>query len=308
MPAPPPRPERRILVIRLGALGDFVLSFGPFAAIRAAHPSAEISLLTTGPFVDLARRSPWFDRVLVDARPPWWRAASVLRLVRQLRGFDRVYDLQTSRRSAWYFRLAGRPPWSGIAAGCSAPHANPARDVMHTLERQADQLAMAGVPAVSSPDLSWLAAAPPPDVAAPFALLVPGAAAHRPEKRWPVARFAELAMLLRARGLNPVVAGTAGEAPLAAAIPAAIDLTGRTDLPGLAALAARAAVAVGNDTGPMHLAAAMGCPCVVLFGAASDPALTAPRGPHGAWPTVLRAQDLADLPVDRVAAALPLTA
>ena len=55
----------------------------------------------------------------------------------------------------------------------------------------------------------------------------------------------------------------------------------------------------------MHLAAAVGCPCVVLFSADSDPALTAPRGPTARWPTVLRVADLADLPVERVAAALP---
>ena len=55
----------------------------------------------------------------------------------------------------------------------------------------------------------------------------------------------------------------------------------------------------------MHLIAAVGCPSVVLFSAASDPALTAPRGPGGAWPTVLRVPDLADLPVARVAATLP---
>lgn len=304
----PPLPERRILVIRLGALGDFVLSFGPFAAIRAHHPAAGISLLTSAPFADLARRSPWFDRVLVDLRPPWWRPDRLLTLRRQLRGFDMVYDLQTSARSAWYYRLAARPPWSGIAPGCSAPHANPARNTMHTLERQAEQLAAAGIVAVPSPDLSWLAAGPAPDLPRPYALLVPGAAPHRPEKRWPVARFADLAARLRARGLAVAVVGSRAETPLAAAIPGAIDLTGQTDLFALAALAARAALAVGNDTGPMHLAAAMGARCVVLFGPASDPALTAPRGPGGVWPVVLRAANLSDLPVDRVAAALPLTA
>jgi ADP-heptose:LPS heptosyltransferase len=298
----------RILVIRLGALGDFVLSFAPFAAIRAHHPGAEITLLTTSPFAALARAAPWFDRVVVDARPAWWNLPGVLSLARRLRGFDRVYDLQTSTRSSRYFRLAGRPAWSGIAAGCALPHANPARDSLHTLERQREQLAMAGITGFPPPDLSWLAGtiAPPP---APFALLVPGAAPHRPRKRWPAARFAELAAMLHARGLTPVVLGTSAETPLAATVlaacPAALDLTGRTNLPDIASLARAAALAVGNDTGPMHLAAAVGCACVVLFSADSDPALTAPRGPGGAWPAVLRSPDLSDLSVARVAGALP---
>jgi len=298
----------RILVIRLGALGDFVQSFGPFAAIRGNHPDACITLLTTAPFAELGRRAPWFDRVEIDARPDWWHPRRLWRARAQLRGFDLVYDLQTSSRSSRYFRLAGRPPWSGIAPGCSLPHANPARETMHTRERQRDQLAMAGIAEVPPPDLSWLVGAAF-DVAAPFALLVPGAAPSRPRKRWPAERFGELASYLLARGLTPVVLGSAAEAPLAATIrrtcPAARDLAGATSIADIAGLARRATLAVGNDTGPMHLIAAAGCPCVVLFSADSDPALTAPRGPMGEWPTVLRVAELADLGVARVAAALP---
>ena len=298
----------RILVIRLGALGDVVLSFGPFAAIRAHHPTSRIRLLTTAPFAPLARLSPWFDEVIADRRPEWWNLPGLLHLRRQLAGFDRVYDLQTSRRSSTYYRLAGRPEWSGIARGASLPHANPDRDRMHTRERQREQLEMAGIGAFPQPDLSWLAAAPAPDISAPFALLAPGAAPHRTAKRWPAERFGHLARQLHRRGLLPVVIGTANETDLAKTILAdtpGLDLTGRTDLPALGALAARAALAVGNDTGPMHLAAAMGAPSLVLFSAESDPALTAPRTPDGGWAIVLREANLADLSVDRVVAALP---
>lgn len=298
----------RILVIRHGALGDFVQSFAPFAAIRAHHPDAAITLLTTAPFAGLARQSPWFNEVAIDDRPLWWDVAGLARLRRQLAGFDLVYDLQTSQRSSSYFRLAGRPRWSGIAKGAALPHANPHRNRMHTRERQAEQLAMAGIAAIPAADLSWLAQAAVPDSTAPFALLAPGAAPHRPAKRWPLAGFAGLAGLLERRGLRPVVVGSATEAPMARAILAetgGVDLTGRTDLSALGALAARAALAVGNDTGPMHLAAAMGAPSLVLFSDASDPALTAPRTPDGGWARVLREKSLADLSLDRVAAALP---
>jgi ADP-heptose:LPS heptosyltransferase len=301
----------RILVIRLGALGDFILSFPAFAAIRARHPDAHITLLTTAPFVELARRAPWFDAVRLDRRPKWWNLAGVLGVAGALRNFDFVYDLQTSRRSSRYFILANRPPWSGIAAGCSHPHANPGRDFLHTRERQREQLEMAGVSQFPPPDTGWLTAAagnfPVPD---PFALMVPGASPRHPEKRWPAERFGALAALLAARGISSVVLGGEAEAPLAgvirAACPESVDLTGQTTLADIAGLAARARFAVGNDTGPMHLIAAMGCPSVVLFSAASDPALTAPRGPDGAWPVVLRAPVLADLDLERVAAALPI--
>jgi ADP-heptose:LPS heptosyltransferase len=298
----------KILIIRLGALGDFVLSFAAFAALRAHHAKDEITLLTTPPFAELAKRAPWFDRVVVDSRPPVWALPRLWRLARQLRGFDFVYDLQTSERTNWYFRLAGKPPWSGIAPGCSAPHANPERDRMHTLERQHEQLTMAGIQDFPPVDLAWLGrCAVPAELPSRFALLVPGASAHRPAKRWPAQHYGVLARDLLAAGLTPLVLGSAVEAPLAryilAACPEAVDLTGQTKLCQIAALAQKAAVAIGNDTGPMHLIAAVGCPTVVLFSAASDPALTAPRGPNGAWPVVLRAADLSALPPERVAAA-----
>jgi ADP-heptose:LPS heptosyltransferase len=295
---------RRVLVIRLGALGDFILSIPAFAAIRAHETQAEITLLTTASFVDLARRSPYFDAVIVDDKPPLWHLPGMLRLSRTLSGFDFVYDLQTSTRSSRYFALARRPPWSGIAPGSSHPHANATRDAMHTRERQREQLLMAGVQNFPQPDLGWLTngtiSLPP----SPFALLVPGAAPHRPAKRWPVACYADLAGWLEEQGVTPVVIGSAGETALAAAIPGSLDLTGLTTIADIARLAAAAAVAIGNDTGPMHVAAAVGCRSVVLFSAESDPCLTAPRGPDGGWPTVLRVDDLADLSVDRVAAAL----
>ena len=301
---------RRILVIKLGALGDFVLAFGPFAAIRAAHEEAEITLLTTAPFAGLAARAPWFDRIEIDPRAPWWNLWQSLRLTHRLRGYDFVYDLQTSARSGHYFRLAGRPSWSGVARGASHPHANPGRNRMHTFERQREQLGLAGIRQFPAPDLGWLgggkARFEPPR---PYALLVPGAAAHRPAKRWSVERFGALARHLGRHGLAPVLIGGPGEEGLGQAIravaPETIDLIGRTELADLGPLAAGASLAVGNDTGPMHLAASLGVPALVLFSAASDPALTAPRGPAGAIVPVLSAPTLAELPVERVVAALP---
>jgi ADP-heptose:LPS heptosyltransferase len=295
----------RVLVIRLGALGDFVLSFPAFADIRAHHGADKVTLLTTAPFVSLALDSPWFDQVRVDDRPSWLDPAGVWRLRRQLRGFDVVYDLQTSSRSSRYFWLAGRPAWSGIARGASMPHDNPRRNDLHTVARQRDQLAQAGVPASAAPDLRWLAGGGPV-LEPPYALLVPGtSAAHGGAKRWPVERYAALAAALAARGLTPVVVGGAGDAAEAAAIhdavPQTLSLVGRTSLQDLAGLAARAALTIGGDTGPVHLAAMMGSRVVALFSRFSNPALAAPVGRV----TLLQAASLADLPVERVVAALP---
>jgi len=305
-------PKRRILVIKLGALGDFILAAGPFAAIRAAHPHDEIVLLTTAPFAQLGRDCDLFDEVWIDERPSRINLIAIQRLRRRLRGgrFTRVYDLQTSGRSAWYFRLMrgfGRPQWSGVAFGASHPHANHNRNNMHTIERQADQLAMAGIPETPFPDLSWLTS----DISRfglpdRFALLIPGGAAHRPEKRWPAASYREIAGSISDRGVLPLVIGGPDEFDLAAEIAAngvAKSIAGDTSFADIAEMSRHAAGAVGNDTGPMHIAAICGCPSVVLFSKASNPDITAPRGDDV---TILQRDNLADLGVSEVAAALTL--
>ncbi len=302
----------RILVIKLGALGDFVQAMGPCAAIRAHHPHDEITLLTSSDFAGLARQAPYFDRVWLDDRPGWARPWALWRLRRKISraGFARVYDLQTSDRSSLYFHLLWpvRPQWSGIASGASHPHANPGRDAMHTIERQADQLRIAGIENVPPPDLSWATG----DVERfnlprKFLLLVPGGAPHRPAKRWPAGRFAQIATIAARRGVTPVVLGGEGERAIGAAIlnaaPQARDLTGKTSFGDIVALGRWALHALGNDTGPMHLIVASGCPATVLYSQASDPALTAPRG---ARVTILRRPSLAQLSVEDVAATLPL--
>ena len=308
----------KILVIKLAALGDVVLAFAAMARIRKAHPEAQITLLTTPPFAGLATASGLFDRVETDGRPKRRRdlLAMLLRLRRE--HYDRVYDLQTSSRSSGYFyALLPRPPqWSGIARGASHLHANPDRDRMHTLERQADQLKSAGIwpdaptapGSAPPPDLSFMlesqdgALSPPRfGLSKPFALLIPGASPHRPDKRWPALHYAELARALSGQGLDVAIIGGPGEVDLAAEIvataPGVLNLAGKTDFAQVAALAAEAAVVIGNDTGPTHLAAAAGAPTVVLFSDSSDPALCAPRGGRV---SVLQRPRLQDLDVQTV--------
>ena len=299
----------RILVIKLGALGDFVLALGPCAAIRRHHQNAHITLLTTTPFVDLALASGYFDEIWDDGRIPWWRPIGWIALKRRLdsSAFQRVYDLQTSGRSSLYFRcLRHTPEWSGIAKGCSHCHENPDRDSMHTLERQAEQLAIAGVENIPPPDLTWATAEIKHfSVAMPSVLIVPGGAPHRPRKHWPASYYAELACALAKTGYQPVLLGTALEYQMARQIreicATAIDLTGKTTLIEVVALARSAVAAVGNDTGPMHISAVVGCPSVVLFSSDSDPKITAPRGETV---TILSRDSLTDLPVGEVLSAL----
>ena len=140
------RKVERILIIKLSALGDFVLALAAMKRIRAAHAKAHITLLTTPPFEALAKIWPYFNAVDTGGRPESFAEWMGLRKRIKAVGYDRVYDLQTSAHSNRIFQLLrpGPPAWSGIAFGCSLPHRNPHRNGMHTLERHAGQSSHCG--------------------------------------------------------------------------------------------------------------------------------------------------------------------
>jgi ADP-heptose:LPS heptosyltransferase len=300
--------RQNILVVKLGAFGNIILSLAAFAAIRRHHAGARISVLTSETYAGWLRTFPYFDDVMVDPRPRWWDVSGLRRLARMLADgqFSRVYDLQTSARSSRYFHLfpaKHRPEWSGIAFGCALPDRDPRRNVLHDTERQQGQLRQAGISVFPPVDLSWCRGdaarfSLPPD----FALLVPGSSPNRLAKRWPAAHYQALAERLAEWGIRSVVIGSAAEKRLAADIPAAIDLIGQTSFADLADLAREARFAVGNDTGPMHLIAAAGCAAVTLFSNDSNPSQCAPRG---RWARILQRPNLADLPVEAVLESLP---
>ena len=307
----------KVLVIKLGGLGEMVMAFPAFERIRQAHPRAKIVLLTTDPFAGLAKSSPFFNAVEADGRPngPTAWAALILRLRRAR--YDRVYDLQNDATTNVIFQsLRPSPPaWSGTALGCSLPHRNRERDKLHPLERQAEQLQDAGIwpdaptrpLSAAPPDITWILARNPhsrPLTVAgghrPLVILAPGGGAHGADKRWPIERYADLAGRLNDAGYDVVIIGALGESGMAHTIQRratrARDLTGRTDVAQIAALGARAALAVGNDIASLHLIAAAGAPTIAIFPSSPDPALLAPRG----HVTVLHAADLNLLPVEAV--------
>ncbi len=285
-----PESHEHILVIKLGALGDFVQALGPMAAIRRFHPQSQtrITLLTTAPFVEFARRSGYFDEILTDRRPKWFQTGGWIKLARQLRAgrFSRVYDLQNNDRTAFYLRLfskVGRPEWVGAAPGASHRNTSPQRTAGKAFDGHVQTLALAGIREIGIDPMDWIADETARfDLPERFALLVSGCAPSHPEKRWPAASFATLAAHLAGQDITPVLIGTEADrnatSEIAAACPQARDLTGRTTLYDLPPLARKAAIAVGNDTGPMHLIGPAGCPSLVLFSGNSKPHRHAPLG------------------------------
>ena len=286
---------KRVCIVKPSALGDVVQSLPILDALRRRFPRATISWVVRRQLAPLLAGVPGldevieFDRHLLRGGRPWRRDSPLRRFAAELRGrrFDLTVDLQGLLRTGWMSRATAAPRRLGLrsaregAALCytdvvddgKAPpdavsrywtvaetlgvgHLEPRFDLGLT-EREldaADRL-LAGLPR-------------------PLLAVHPGAAWVT--KRWPPERFALAASAALATGGSAVVLGGPGEQPLAAAVVRGIgrpriDLSGRLNLRGLAAVLSRCDRLLAGDSGPAHLSAAVGTPVVAVF-TCTDPA------------------------------------
>lgn len=299
----------RLLVIKHGALGDIIQGLDAFASLRNSFPSATITVLTSQPFAGFMQMMPYFDEVIIDHRAGFWRLDK-MRQIRALfrRPFDAIIDLQCSKRTGYYFRLLANKntKWIGNAAGCS--HPNPDFSGVNNHQRMLTATRMLGA-IDHSADLSFLAQTDDQlaDVPCAYAVLMPGCSPAKPSKKWPAASYAALADKFHETGITPVVIGTKDDesdcAAIAAERPFVQNYCGKTNLAQLASLCAGAVYCIGNDSGPVFLAAKTAAPTVMIMGPDTDPSMSAPTGPHASY---VKADNLTDLSPQQVWKSLSL--
>jgi lipopolysaccharide heptosyltransferase I len=299
------------LIVRLGALGDVVHAIPVAAALRQAFPAARIDWLVSAKHREILDLVPVIDRRLVindpstrsgQAGPSGGR--SLLSAIGELRRtkYDVAIDLQGLIKSAVLARSSGAPRVLGFSSRYARERAarlfytdvyDPGRgglyDPRETRHVVDINLGLLSVLGITAPARAFPIEAADPDAArnaraqagGPYALLNPGAA--WPNKRWPPARLAAIATALRARhGLRSIVLWGPGEEALAAQVVAGADgaaiLSPRTTIADLVALARHATLMVSGDTGPTHIAAALGTPMVGIYGP-TRPARNGPLSP-----------------------------
>jgi lipopolysaccharide heptosyltransferase II len=309
----PPAPDRvrRVLVIRLDLLGDVVMSLPAVRALRVRYPQAHLTMLVL-PFArGLLEGCPDLDDTLTldtnALRRPLSLARALPDLLRTLRDlrrrrFDVIVSL-SGRTAGAVALLAGAPCRVGYA-GEGYPFAftlpvpgyrfhRPAHEVEYDLALtralgcpEVERRPRLVVPAWADAFVAGLL----PQDGAPLVALHPGAT-NGSAKRWPTARWAALASELVGAGRRVALVGSAGDRALTQPIArqatqsgappgAVLDLAGRTPhLLHLAALLARASALVSGDSGPVHIAVAVGCPVVELFGP-TDPRTYGPLDPE----------------------------
>ena len=300
---------QRILIVRLGALGDIVHALPVAAALRRAHPASRIDWLVSAKHREILDLVPVIDRRLViNDRGGASDGTTMISTVKELRaqGYDVCIDLQGLMKSAILARLSG----AARVIGFSAAYARESmarlfytdaydggrggmfdpRETRHVVDINLAVLGLLGIPpapasfpieAVES-EAARLAAE---KTGGRYALLNPGAA--WPNKRWPPERFGAVAAAVRStHGLMSVVLWGPGEESLAAAVVSASSgaavASAPTTIADIVALARGAAVMVSGDTGPTHIASAVGTPVVGIYGP-TRPVRNGPMSPGDLW-------------------------
>jgi lipopolysaccharide heptosyltransferase I len=290
----------KLLIVRLSSMGDVIHTL-PLAE-NAKAAGATVGWVVERAFSGLLEGNPSCSRIFVADTKAWRQGPFSPRTLRavaalrgQLRAFspDRSIDAQGLWKSAVIARMAGAPV-AGFAAGerregssallCRLP-VTPAPDVRHVVDRNLSLLSAVGIPAaVRAPDAAYLLARPSPEADAflaslprPFAVFHPGAG--REEKIWGEERFARLAEALwQRRGVHPAISWGPGDEARAERLATLLPQASRPpllDFPGLARIYAASRLFVGGDTGPLHLADALGTPTLALFGP-TDPSRNGP--------------------------------
>ena len=299
----------KVLIVRVGALGDVLHALPAVAALRAAEPVWQIDWVVDTRWspllVDSNGEGPVVNRIYVADTRLWSRAPfslatfqSIRTLRRQLRAerYDIAIDMQGTLRSAVIARLSGAP----MRVGYGDPREPQAawfytrklpRRATHVVQQGVELLAQAFDRPLSSEGNStplphepwaddWAATEAPPG--SRVALLATGAGWGA--KQWPAGHFAALAGELRAHGFDVVVTAPRKDNEVALRVVAESGPPGSpaarmvvSNVAGLVALTRRAALLVGGDSGPTHLAAALNIPLVALFGP-TDPARNGPWG------------------------------
>ena len=276
----------KILIIKLGSLGDIVQISGAIRDISENHKDDEIHIMTTKPYFDLFKKNPHISNVILDKRLSRLNLIYLFSLMKLIKkySFSKVYDLQNSSRSAFYKKIlfpnASKENWSSTETTLPEGTTKKDFDKDSVLSRFEHQLKSSGINTIHTlkPDFSWSST----DISQiksyhqldKYIVVFPFCSPHLTSKKWPY--YNDLINLINKKYENNykiVIAPGPNEIREATNINALciLDNGKALDISQLAALIKDSSFVVANDTGPAHITAHLGSKGIALFGSHTSP-------------------------------------
>lgn len=320
---PPPSDIKKILVVKLDHIGDVLLSTPVIINLRLHYPYAHIAMLVGSWSKQAIERNPYIDEILCYDSPFFRRSGrgstlkDVMQILRRLKSewYDLIVELRgdfltlilamlrggryrLDRSTQRVLKKLGNPPCPPLIKGGEVGLEGEPVHPEHEVEINLDVLKAAGIPITSrqiffnipSESQTWakdFLSELGIDASKPIVAIHPGSPV--PLKRWPAKRFAKLADILIKRKMQILFLGVSAEKGLVKEIQAqmhhnSVNIAGRTNLQQLGAVLQNCQLFIGNDSGPMHIAAAVGTRVIGLFGPSSPQRF----GPFGDNCTAIR--------------------
>jgi len=306
-----PNKYKSILIVKLSAIGDVIHALPVAHALKQQYPQSHITWVVERPAYDLLTNNFDIDEIIVFDKPKFKSVMGMIRntprfssMLRK-RQFDLAIDLQGLFKSAAITALSGAKEKLGycnmreMSSWVSKPVCGENYQG-HIVERYLDVARFLGcsvsqavfpinITKEEEQSANLILLNSDLQLPATYAVLAPGT--NWPSKCWPAEKFADLAIALASSDIRPVIVGGPGDSKLAAVISSkcnsSVNLVGKTKLKELAYVIKNARFFVGGDTGPMHLATAVGTPAIALFG----PTDYLRNGPYGNLHSVVTISD-----------------
>ena len=296
---------QKILIIKISALGDILHTLPVLKSLKESHPDIFIGWLVARAYKEILEGNPYLDKIFIFERERWrgiknciFRQNEIWHLLKEIRaeGFDICLDLQGLFRSGFFTFFSGAPRRLGfhnareLAFLAYNENVTLPPHIVHAVDRNAYLVEKI----INSPvkkDFPVFLSEEEKEKAShwlqgkPCIVMVPGT--RWESKRWPTTYFAKLIDdLVVTQKATIALVGAKGDSELSNQIlmntkfpQHVVNLVGKTSLKELCAVMAKADLVISNDSGPMHIAAAMGTKVIALFGP-TDIQKTAPYGEH----------------------------
>lgn len=299
--------SKKILIIKHGSFGDFVLATGAIRSIKYYFPNHTLYLLTSLKYVEFIKESFFIDEFIIDERKPLYNFVENITILKKIvnTDFEYIFDLQNSKRTFFYNLVARILAKSIISSSRPLAHYRyniPSQGSEHVTIGLNKQLSLVGIKIFFQPNVDWLENKQINiSIKKPYVMIIPGTSSKGLHKRWPSENYAEITKFLYELNFSILVVGNNSDYnaafPIFNSCPKVLNLLGKSPPSVLYQLAKEAKFIISNDTGPALLVSLTNTPLLWIV---NDNKISLSNKPTGQKVFKISSKSIYDISADQI--------